>query len=268
MDSHDIEAYFRQHQRTLGVLLLVVGMAAVSGVFVGMRQTVADTASEENPQAAAAPSTHPELPPAPKYGEIPDADWLANDQWSFTLENLPRAEANRDPGKALTAAELAAVLGARGERRAFDGAPPVVPHEIDQMSSASCIACHDAEGDYVIAGTRPAAMSHPFYANCTQCHVPADGLRKLTEAELLLVATSFEGREAPGQGSRAYPGAPPTVPHAVFMRQNCMSCHGPDRPNAIRSSHPERHNCLQCHAPDAGLDNRERIPNQVPVAAP
>lgn len=268
MDSHDIEAYFRQHQRTLGVLLLVVGMAAVSGVFVGMRQTVADTAPEEVPAPAASPATHTELPPAPRYGEIPDADWLANQHWSFTLDNLPRAETRREPGEALTVEQLAEVLAARGDRRAFDGAPPVVPHEIDPMSAASCIVCHGSDADYVIAGKRPAAMSHPFYANCTQCHVPADGLRALTEEERLVVASAFEGREAPGQGSRAYLGAPPTVPHAIFMRQNCMSCHGPDRPNAIRSSHPERQNCLQCHAPDASLDNREQIMNTPPAAAP
>jgi cytochrome c-type protein NapB len=111
-------------------------------------------------------------------------------------------------------------------------------------------------------------MSHPQYSNCTQCHVPADGLRSLTEDERLFVANSFEGLGAPGRGSRAYPGAPPTVPHGVFMRQNCMSCHGPDRPNAILSSHPERQNCLQCHAPDATLDNRERLMGGAPPPAP
>lgn len=268
MDSHDIEAYFQQHRRTLAVILLGVGMAAVSGVFVGMRQTVADTAPSDVEFPESPNPVRGDLPPAPKYGEIPDADWLANQHWHFTLDNLPRVEESRAPSTALTADQLAEVLMVRSERRAFSGAPPTVPHEISQMSSASCMACHDTGSDYVIGGTRPSAISHPYYANCTQCHVPADGLRSLTEEERLVVESSFEGREAVGLGSRAYAGAPPTVPHALFMRQNCMSCHGPDRPNAIRSSHPDRQNCLQCHAPDASLDNRERIINSPPPADP
>ena len=39
MDSHDIESYFRQHRKTLAVIFLVVGMLAISGTFMGMRQT-------------------------------------------------------------------------------------------------------------------------------------------------------------------------------------------------------------------------------------
>ncbi len=268
MDSHDIETYFHQHRRTLAVILLAVGMLAVSGAFVGIRQTMADTAPAEMEYPAGPASEATDLPPAPKYGDIPKAGWLANDQWTFTLDNLPRAKDERMPGLALTDEQLFAVLSARSERRAFDGAPPTVPHEIDQLSSASCLACHGADSDVVIAGRRPSALSHPYYTSCTQCHVPADGLRRLTAEERLVVASAFEGLEAPGLGTRAYPGAPPTMPHPVFMRQNCMSCHGPTRPNAIRSSHPDRQNCLQCHAPNAGFDNRERIPNHPPVAEP
>ncbi len=268
MDSHDIEAYFRQHRRTLAVILLGVGIAAVSGVFVGIRQTAADTKPPEMEYPIDPPSHATGLPPAPKYGEIPKTGWLANEQWSFTLENLPQVDNEREPGVALTEEELAAVLAARAIRRAFNGAPPTVPHEIDQLSSASCMACHGPDASMVIAGRRPSSLSHPYYTSCTQCHVPADGLRRLTDEERLVVASAFMGLENPGPGSRAYPGAPPTVPHQIFMRQNCMSCHGPTRPNAIRSSHPDRQNCLQCHAPDAGFDNRERIPNHPPLAEP
>lgn len=250
------------------MVMLGVGMAAVSGVFVGMRQTVADTAPPEADRHIDAVSNTGDLPPAPEYGEIPQAGWLANEHWNYTLEDLPRVDNEREPGSVLTDRELAEILTNRAERRAFDGAPPIVPHEIDQLSSASCMICHGTEASLVIAGRRPAAISHPYYASCTQCHVPADGLRRLTEEERLIVASAFEGREAPGQGSRAYPGAPPTVPHPLFMKPHCMSCHGPTRPNAIRSSHPDRQNCLQCHAPDAGFDNRERIPNHPPLAEP
>jgi cytochrome c-type protein NapB len=270
MDSHDIESYFRQHQRTLGVLLLIIGMAAVSGAFMGMRQTEKDTAGLERFRDAETSDDHGDFKSAPRYADISEAGWLANEDWSFTLKNLPSEPVAIEDQTPLSSGELAVALAARSERRAFDGAPPTVPHEIDQMSSASCIVCHSADATLKIGDKRPAVISHPYYSSCTQCHVPADGLRRLTEDETrrLIVASAFEGREPAGLGSRAYVGAPPTVPHPLWMRQNCMSCHGPSREHAIKTSHPSRQNCLQCHAPDADFDNRERVPNSPPPADP
>lgn len=266
MDSHDIENYFRQHQRTLGVLFLIVAMAAVSGAFMGMRQTEKARTGVIQEQETET-TEEGDFKPAPKYGEIPDAGWLANEEWSFTLKDLPRKPVDLSPQKSLDAKELALALAGRKERRAFDGAPPTVPHEINQMSSASCIVCHGEDATLLVGDKRPARISHPYYANCTQCHVPADGLRKLTEAEIsrLMVVSEFKGREPAGLGTRAYAGAPPTVPHPLWMRQNCMSCHGPDREHAITTSHPSRQNCLQCHAPNSDYDNRERISNKTPA---
>ena len=111
----------------------------------------------------------------------------------------------------------------------------------------------------VIGGKRPAEISHPWITNCTSCHVPADGMRQFTEPReaRLVVENSFIGKTSAGSGPRAYGTAPPTMPHPVWMRQNCMACHGPGREQAIRTSHPERQNCLQCHAPNAAFDNRE-----------
>ena len=270
MDSHDIENYFRQHQRTLGVLFLIVGMAAVSGVFMGMRQTEKDTTKPTRFKDAIVSEDRGDFKEAPRYAEISESGWLANEDWSFTLKNLPQQEVDLSEQQPLDAGQLAVAIAARAERRAFDGAPPTVPHEIDQLSSVSCMVCHGEDSTVLIGDKRPATISHPYYSNCTQCHVPADGLRRLTEEETsrLIVASSFEGREPAGLGSRAYAGAPPTVPHPLWMRQNCMSCHGPSREHAIKTSHPSRQNCLQCHAPDADFDNRERILNSAPPNSP
>lgn len=257
MTTRDIESYFRQHRRLLAVLLLVVCMTAVSGVFVGMRQTAVQVDAPRPQQAALEVGEH-DLPQAPKYAQIRQAGWLANDQWHFSLLNLPQAGSDRDAAPPLTAAERQQVLDDRAQRRAFDGAPPTIPHDINALSAASCTACHGRDVKALIAGKRPPVMSHAAYANCTQCHVPGDGLRRLTEQERLLVDSGFEGQAAPGPGCRAYPGAPPTMPHQVFMREDCMACHGPSRPQAIRSSHAQRQNCLQCHAQDGAVDNRER----------
>jgi nitrate reductase (cytochrome), electron transfer subunit len=61
---------------------------------------------------------------------------------------------------------------------------------------------------------------------------------------------------------RAYPGAPPRIPHSLtsaeFMAATCNSCHESGgyskRFGAYTpvTPHPEYRNCLQCHAADAG----------------
>jgi cytochrome c-type protein NapB len=199
-----------------------------------------------------------DLPTAPKYREIPKAAWLANRDWRFTLADLPRSTAPEKQPVA-SEAERKAAVERRASLRAYDGAPPIIPHGIDTLSSASCLSCHSQDGNLVIGGKRPAEISHPWVTNCTSCHVPADGLRQITEpiTDRLNVENAFVGKRSAGAGPRAYGTAPPTTPHPVWMRQNCMACHGPGREQAIRTSHPERQNCLQCHAPNAVFDNRE-----------
>ena len=54
-------------------------------------------------------------------------------------------------------------------------------------------------------------------------------------------------------------GSPPVIPHKLFMRENCLSCHaGPSAPKEIRMSHPERVNCRQCHVPGNTQEEFER----------
>ena len=263
MDSHDIESYFRQHRKTLAVVFLMVCMLAVSGFFMGMRQTEHQEIRKPLPvsEKHAMPSASPlrEIPNAPKYKEIAQSGWLANSDWKFTLADLPRATAPPAGQTPAAPAEIAAAIERRKSLRAYDGAPPVIPHAIDTLKSSACTSCHGEDTNLVIAGKRPAEISHPWITNCTSCHVPADGLRQVTAPPetRLLVENSFIGKSSAGHGPRAYGTAPPTMPHAVWMRQNCMACHGPGREQAIRTSHPERQNCLQCHAPNAAFDNRE-----------
>lgn len=141
----------------------------------------------------------------------------------------------------------------RASRRAFDGAPPVVPHPVDATSSANCRVCH-AEGLRVRDVVAP-RMSHPEMGNCTQCHVPSDGgvPNAAPEWALGLAGNEFVGRASVGRGSRAWPGAPPTIPHATWMREQCSSCHGATGLPGLQTSHPERVLCTQCHVPDGGF---------------
>jgi cytochrome c-type protein NapB len=259
MDSHDVENYFRQHRKTLAVVFLMVGMLAVSGFFMGMRQTEHQVTRNQLTATEKSTASTAHIPAAPKYMEIVQTEWLANRDWKFTLANLPHAAAPPVGQSIASPAETAAAITRRKSLRAYDGAPPVIPHAIDTLKSSACTSCHGEDSKLVIGGKRPAEISHPWITNCTSCHVPADSLRQFTAPSetRLVVENAFVGNTSAGQGPRAYGTAPPTMPHAVWMRQNCMACHGPGREQAIRTSHPERRNCLQCHAPNATFDNRE-----------
>jgi len=261
MKLTELENYFREHGKLVGVLVFILGIVSLSGFFMGMRQTDKEVGVYRQPTDIAEYHSD-QYPPAPKYSDIQDSGMLANADWNFDLSSLRERGKMPETAEPLDADELATILKERAERRAFDGAPPTIPHEIPQHSSASCMTCHGADSTVQVGGVIPSQISHPYFSNCTQCHVPADGLRQFTEDERsrLVVENDFSGLLMMGEGTRAFVGAPPTIPHPLWMRQNCMSCHGPGRQHAIRTSHPTRGNCLQCHAPNGALDNRERLP--------
>lgn len=135
----------------------------------------------------------------------------------------------------------------RAERRAYDGAPPVIPHKPFGMR---CIECHNERGMEVSGvGFAPPSphestrgMSED--SRCRQCHVEV-------QTSALFRESAFRGLPQDlRKGARLYSGAPPTLPHPVAMRENCLACHsGPAAREEIRCSHPERTRCLQCHAP-------------------
>ncbi len=135
----------------------------------------------------------------------------------------------------------------RAERRLYDGAPPVIPHEDPGME---CIQCHNATGVSVpglgFAPATPHELTEGMSAmsRCRQCHV-------FRTEDAVFVANRFVGlAQDLRRGSRLYPGAPPVIPHSLQMRENCQACHtGPAAREEIRTSHPERARCEQCHVP-------------------
>ena len=136
----------------------------------------------------------------------------------------------------------------RAERRAYDGAPPIIPHD---DFGAACSACHDSQGISVEgvgyapasphAGTREVGQT----VRCRQCHV-------FVADDGLFVASEFVGLEQDLRpGGRLNPISPPTIPHRTLMRSNCVACHaGPGAREEIVTSHPERTRCRQCHVPE------------------
>jgi nitrate reductase (cytochrome), electron transfer subunit len=111
---------------------------------------------------------------------------------------------------------------------------------------------------------------HPAAAPSTVPHPPIAseaGVFRLSPGELAVdLAVAPRAQAHPRSQSifrslRAYPGAPPRIPHGLtqdeFRATQCNSCHqrGGFVPRfgtyAPVTPHPEWSQCLQCHAPDA-----------------
>lgn len=136
------------------------------------------------------------------------------------------------------------VAALRAERRAYDGAPPIIPHEV----YGDCTSCHDLEGVSVpgVGFAPPSPHEGTRGLNdesrCRQCHV-----NRLTD-DRFIDSVFVPLRQDLRRGRRASAIAPPVIPHATFMRGNCLACHsGPAAREEIRTPHPERVRCRQCH---------------------
>lgn len=226
----------------MGIMLAIVGF--FSGIAEERRPSRPRAGEDEETASAPAPG-YPQLrterrgPNAVIYAAA--IDRLGEALPPVTAEVPPQSEEQRRE-----------VLSARSGLRAYDGAPPTIPHAIEGSSTTECLACH-AKGA-VIAGKRAPAMSHERHDSCTQCHVAAGG--PPAPAPAPLTSSAFIGQSSPGKGERAWPGAPPTIPHSTWMRSACGSCHGVAGALGMRSNHPWRESCTQCHAPSARLDQR------------
>jgi cytochrome c-type protein NapB len=144
------------------------------------------------------------------------------------------------------AGALKSTPAVRAERRAFDGAPPVIPH---QPLGAPCIQCHNDVGmavpdlGYAPPSPHKDTAREGTMQNCRQCHVFRNATHVFRDSE-------FAGRpQAVKKGDRLYQGAPPVMPHPALLRENCRACHdGPAAREELRCTHPERTRCIQCHA--------------------
>ena len=152
-----------------------------------------------------------------------------------------------------------ASFAVRAQRRAFDGAPAIIPHE---PFGVDCVTCHTPTGNSI--PTIGVAPANPHYGdaragaleNCRQCHL-------FSHTTTVFVANSFQGRlQRRHAAERAHPTAPPVTPHSLSMRTNCLACHaGPAARPEILCTHPERTNCVQCHlAIDLSSEDQELIP--------
>ncbi|MBL8867972.1 MAG: hypothetical protein KF873_23425 [Gemmataceae bacterium] len=228
----------RRSQR-LGALVAAIAIGvALFGFLSGIREPA-------QPERAPAPvhADRTAAPAAVGYSELPTAAIGPNAGWDRSLSQLKFDKPGIfDPVVRTEAMKLAALVD-RAKNRAYDGAPPTVPHPVESQSAASCLACH---GEGLKVGDRVASkMSHAVMTNCTQCHV---------EQSTAPVESAFVGLNRAGPGERASPGAPPAIPHHTWLREDCTSCHGLVARPGLRTTHPWLTNCTQCHAPSATKD--------------
>ncbi|MGE0710426.1 MAG: hypothetical protein AB7N76_10080 [Planctomycetota bacterium] len=219
---------------------------ALLGFVTGVGQS---RAAAPRQHALPAPRERPEqFPVAPTYSAMHAVALGPNAGWTTTLATLPQMTPDLlAPCERAAPAAKELALELRAERRAYAGAPPVIPHQVAARSAAACLACH-AQGLRV--GERVASpMPHRLLVNCLQCHAPpAPGA--LAGVSAGVPASAFRGQAEPREGARAWPGAPPVIPHDTAMRERCEACHGPGgSAPALGTTHPWRLNCRQCHAP-------------------
>ena len=200
---------------------------------------------------------------APTYSEIDSQLYGVNRDWKSDLSKLKQINPSVFDRVVRTPEMKNEALRDRLRTRAFDTAPPAIPHPVDQRTAESCLACHG--NGMSIAGKIATKMSHPLLTNCTQCHVEqaSSMLQVLVSSQKPqgeIAADSwpprndFEGVKRAGPGTRLLPGLPPTIPHTLHMRDDCMSCHGTIARPGIRTTHPWLQNCRQCHAADGDLE--------------
>jgi len=131
--------------------------------------------------------------------------------------------------------------------RAFLGAPPLMPHDFsgERDDARACLECHARVTRAEKNQEAVYPVPHAEFSQCLQCHV--NGSR----VPATFRESTFLGLDEPGKGTRAFEGAPPTVPHKTVMRENCLSCHGKEGRQRIAVRHPFPNQCQQCHVSDA-----------------
>ena len=127
----------------------------------------------------------------------------------------------------------------RASLRAYDGAPPVIPHEVATNLYRRCLYCHKTGKN--LGDDTAKATPHPEMKNCLQCHV-----EQITDD--LFMKNDFEPFRIRGSLPGKNPAGPPRITHRLQLRENCEACHlSESAPEAIKPRHGARPHCVQCH---------------------
>ncbi|MDP2316361.1 MAG: diheme cytochrome c precursor [Pseudomonadota bacterium] len=244
----------------LRVFLAVVCGVALIGFLRGTTVTDDDLDDTTTQGADVGAAAVDGVSPARSYRELRDSPRGEGSGWAADLDALAALGPDVTDAVSLEGVSKSADLAARASRRAYDGAPPRIPHAVRQDAAPECLTCH--EDGLRFRGLLATPMSHTSYTSCTQCHVvdeaPMPGGADLPP-DPRAVENTFVGLASPTAGPRAWAVAPPQIPHRTWMREECDSCHGVNGRDALRSTHPARANCEQCHAASATIDQRPGV---------
>ena len=172
--------------------------------------------------------------------------------------------------------------------RAYPGAPPRIPHGLtpDEFRTGACRTCHERGGYSLRFAAYVPVTPHSEMGPCLQCHVGDGGITGISRP-----SSDPNSRCPTCHGSGGTPRAdasatlnwrttawpqlprpipdrsPPSIPHDLQLRGNCIACHtGPAAVAEIRTSHPERADCRQCHlTTDGEVGAFARADPDVPV---
>lgn len=245
----DVQSRERQ-KRLFAMGATAILVATVMGLISGTRppRHFDQPHPERNAQQRSAKNA------APSYAELREGRRGSNrEMYASAFERLREAGPGLMDRVEQTEGDRQQALEERAARRAYAGAPPVVPHAVQERAPGACLTCH-AEGA-VVGDQRAPAMSHDPYVMCVQCHAirRQEVLGPPRDASVAL-DSEFVGAKEPERGEVVWEGAPPSIPHPTLMRENCSSCHGRQGLHGIRTPHPYQQSCRQCHAAASDFD--------------
>ncbi len=142
------------------------------------------------------------------------------------------------------------------DRRAYLGAPPVIPHDVVGTQGDQCLYCHGQGAIYEKntklmgkKGVQAKVTPHPEYINCVQCHVPRLGSKVFVENTF---SGLFLSDSQPAGGTEE--GVPPPMRHQLQNREPCEVCHLSKTAYSQNiPRHGERPGCPFCHQPVESL---------------
>ena len=151
------------------------------------------------------------IPRAVEYSRLREGTLRPNTDWENSLAKLAQPPRKLARFAQLSADEQELVRLRRTARRQYDGAPPIAPHPLDQMSATTCMECHGKPT--TISGIAVPQMSHPFQATACNAMPPTPSpIRR-----------------------RRWPGPVLAPARATCCRRPCRAAH--DQPVPCRAPH-------------------------------
>ena len=184
--------------RSTGSILVIVVAIAILGFILGLVNETPPAMDRPVPVAIVPDPHDVTVITATPYWELPETGLGPTRHWVQSLQRLIRPL--DDTAGPIEASKDSFVQ--RSLRRAYAGAPPVIPHAVNQLGFDSCISCH---GESVsIGGKEARPLPHPYLENCLQCHGTRapDLLGAIAEP-----ANTFVGSVSPSRND----GPPPTL---------------------------------------------------------